>query len=351
MTSRERFVAACQCQPVDRPPVWLMRQAGRALPEYRALRARYSFLELVRTPDLAAEVTLQPVQRFGFDAAILFSDILVANEGLGQGYRFRDEGGIAMDFAIETPRDVGRLSVEGVRERLRYIPEAVHRVRQQLGSGTALLGFAGAPWTLANFALEGGSADAWERAKRLWFEDRACFCALMDKLAEAATEVLLMQIEAGADAVQVFDSLAGELPPHLYVQAALPWVRRIVSQVAERVPVIVFARGYHGEWSYLVDCGARVLGLDWQVDLPSAVSRLPASVAVQGNLDPFLLTLGPEVVREQTRNLLAAMAHRPGYIVNLGHGVPPQARLDALQALVETVRAFAAEPAPGRLVP
>ncbi|NGO39401.1 uroporphyrinogen decarboxylase [Limisphaera ngatamarikiensis] len=349
MTGRERFLAACRCRTVDRPPIWLMRQAGRALPEYRALRQRYSFLDLVRTPELAAEVTLQPVRRFGFDAAILFSDILVANEGLGQGYRFRDEGGIAMDFAVKSARDLERLEVARVRERLAYLPAAVRCVREGLGDQTALLGFAGAPWTLANFALEGGSAEVWERAKRLWFEEPALYEALLERLTRAVTEVLRMQIEAGVDAVQVFDSLAGELPAGTYAEAGLPWLQEVVRSVAGRVPVIVFARGYHGDWSRLIGPGVSVVGVDWQVELPEVAARLPAAVGVQGNLDPFLLTLGPAVVRSEAGRLLGVMGGRPGWIFNLGHGVPPAARLDSMEALVQTVREFAGTVSADRL--
>lgn len=349
MTARERFLAACHCQPVDRPPVWLMRQAGRALPEYRELRRRHTFLDLVRTPELAAEVTLQPVRRFGFDAAILFSDILVVNEGLGQGYRFREEGGIALDFAVESTRELERLDPDRVRDRLAYLPEAIRHVRQQLGDQTALLGFAGAPWTLANFALEGGSADAWVRAKRLWWEDGPFYEALLDRLTRAVIESLQMQIEAGVDAVQLFDSLAGEAGPTLYAEAALPWLGRVVEAVAGQVPVIVFARGYHGAWSRLLLPGVSVLGLDWQVELSDVAAGLPPTTAVQGNLDPFVLTLAPEVVRSEVARLMHAMCGRPGWIFNLGHGVPPGARLDAIQALVDTVRGFAATVGAGRL--
>lgn len=328
-----------------------MRQAGRALPEYRALRTRYSFLQLVRTPELAAEVTLQPIRRFGFDAAILFSDILIANEGIGQGYRFRDEGGIAMDFAIESREDLQRLHVSELRQRLHYLGALVRLLRDALGQKTALLGFAGAPWTLANFAVEGGSTETWHSAKRLWFEDPSFYHDLMDVLTDAVTEVLLLQIEAGVDAVQIFDSLAGELPPQLYARAAAPWLHRVVAAVASRVPVILFARGYYGNWSLLTAMGARVLAFDWQVDLPYVASQLPRQLAVQGNLDPFLLTVHPTIVQEQTRQLLDAMAGRPGYIFNLGHGVPPEARLDALEALVQTVQSVAPSSKPARLSP
>src|ERR1700744_5433976 len=213
LTARERFRLAARCQPVDRPPVWLMRQAGRALPEYRKLKEKYSFLELVQTPELAVEVTLQPIRRFGFDAAILFSDILVIPEAMGQSYRFRETGGIEMDFAVRTKADIQRLSVEKVVKRLRYVDKALRLLRKELGDKTALIGFAGSPWTLATFMMEGGSAEKYTRALALFREDPKTFRALATKLTEAITLYLQMQIAAGVDAVQIFDSHGGHLPP------------------------------------------------------------------------------------------------------------------------------------------
>src|ERR1041385_4170209 len=187
LLSRQRFLHACWCRPVERPPVWLMRQAGRALPEYRELKKRYSFLQLVQTPDLAAEVTLQPIRRFGFDAAILFSDILVIAEGLGQGYQFRDEGGIEMDFLLQSGADIDRLEVAAVTSRLEYVAGALRLLTTALGSETALIGFAGSPWTLANFMMEGGGVRDYTKARALFYSDRALFNRLMAKLTAAIT--------------------------------------------------------------------------------------------------------------------------------------------------------------------
>lgn len=338
MTNRQRFLAACRCHPVDRPPVWLMRQAGRVLPEYRALKEKHSFLKLVQTPELAAEVTLQPIRRFDFDAAILFSDILVVNEALGQNYRFRETGGIEMDFAVREAADVERLQVGAVRERLNYMAQALRLIRKELGERTALIGFAGSPWTLANFMMEGGSSDSFTRAKALFFENPNLFSKLLEKLTAAISELLAMQIEAGAEAVQVFDSLGDLLAPTAYAEASARWMRQIVSALEGRVPVIVFGRGAHASWDVLVATGANVLGVDWQMRLANVAKQLPANVAVQGNLDPFLLTTTPQAVVAEARLILKEMGGRPGHIFNLGHGVPPAAKLECVQALVDAVR-------------
>jgi uroporphyrinogen decarboxylase len=337
-SSRQRFLDACLCRPVDRPPVWLMRQAGRALPEYRALKEKHTFLELVQTPDLAAEVTLQPIRRFGFDAAILFSDILVVAEGLGQPYRFRDQGGIEMEFLVSSSADIDRLEVERVNERLNYVAQALRLIRAELSGRTALIGFAGSPWTLANFMIEGGGVKEYTKAKALFYSDPKAFARLMDKLTRAVAAFLHMQIDAGAEAVQIFDSLGGVLSESNFEAASATWMRQIVGSLKGRVPVIVFAKGVHGNRSELVGTGAQVLGVDWNVRLAEAAAALPPTVGVQGNLDPFLLSTTPEVVAADTQRILREMAGRLGHIFNLGHGVPPSAKLDCIGALVETVR-------------
>jgi len=340
LTNRRRFLDACHCRVVDRPPVWLMRQAGRALPEYRKLKEKHPFLKLVRTPPLAAEVTLQPVRRFDFDAAILFSDILVVAEGLGQGYQFREGGGIQMDFRLQTKTDVKRLEVSALSERLDYIPRALQLVKSQLGEKTALIGFAGSPWTLANFMLEGGSAKDFARTKALFYSDPGMFSLLMEKLTVAVTRLLQMQIAAGVDAVQIFDSLGGLLSEGAFAAASGRWIKQIVTALDGAVPVIVFAKDVHGNWDTLVDTGASVLGLDGNVRLAELRRRLPKNIAVQGNLDPFLLLTKPEVVAAETKRILTEMRGSRGHIFNLGHGVPPGARLESIAALVETVRKF-----------
>jgi uroporphyrinogen decarboxylase len=339
-TNRRRFLDACACRPVDRAPVWLMRQAGRALPEYRALKEKYTFLELVQTPDLAAEVTLQPIRRFDFDGAILFSDILVIAEGMGQKYSFRDQGGIEMEFLLNSAADVDRLEEDAVTERLQYVARALPIIKTALAGRTALLGFAGSPWTLANFMIQGGGVREYTKAKALMYSDPALFNRLMRKLTKAITAFLRLQIEAGADVVQIFDSLGGTLGDGNFWNASGRWMQEIIQGLQGRAPVIVFSKGTHGNWSELVDTGAQVLGADWNVKLAEVAGRLPANVGVQGNLDPFLLCTTPEAVAAETNRILGEMRGRAGHIFNLGHGVTPGAKLENIASLVETVRGF-----------
>jgi uroporphyrinogen decarboxylase len=341
LNHRQRFLNACRCQAVDRPPIWIMRQAGRALPEYRALKERHSFLELVRTPELAAEVTLQPVRRFDFDAAIVFSDILVVPEALGQPYHFRDTGGIAMEFALTTPADFARLHWADAVGRLDYVAQAIRATRTALAGEKALLGFSGSPWTLANFMLEGGSAREFVRALRLFREDRPAFDAFMDQLSATVAAYLRMQVEAGADAVQVFDTLGGLLGPDQFEGGSACWLRRIVRSLEGRVPVIVFSKGVHGNWDELAATGADVIGVDWSVPLSEARRRLPGRVALQGNLEPAVLEKTPEAVAAAATGILEEMQGRRGFIFNLGHGLPPTARIENVAKLVQTVREFA----------
>lgn len=338
---RRRFLNACHCQPLDRPPLWLMRQAGRALPEYRALRGKYSFLELVKTPELAAEVTLQPIRRFGFDAAILFSDILVVAEALGQPFSFRDGGGVHMQFPLRSTSDIERLETAAVAERLEYVAKAMRLAKAALGAHTALIGFAGSPWTLANFMLEGGSATHFTAAKALLQSDRPLFDRLAEKLTGAVAACLRLELEAGADAVQLFDTLGGLLPEHQFASASARWMQQIVAELGGRAPVIVFAKAVNNCWETLVETGANVLGVDWTVRLAEVRARLPRNVGVQGNLAPALLTTTPAQVSTAAHGLLEEMRGASGFIFNLGHGVPPDAKLENIEALVSTVQAFA----------
>jgi uroporphyrinogen decarboxylase len=346
LANRRRFLDACRCKAVDRPPVWLMRQAGRALPEYRKLKDKHSFLELVRTPELAAEVTLQPIRRFDFDAAILFSDILVVAEGLGQKYHLDEYNGIQMDFALRSSADIARLDTAALVERLQYVPRALRLVKTALGDRTALIGFAGSPWTLATFMMEGGSVERYTRALILFRENRKTYFALAEKLTVAIAVYLQMQIAAGVDALQIFDSHGGHLAPTEFQEASGRWMKDIISNLAPRTPhpvppVIVFSPGTHGNWDDLLATGASVLGIDWQFPLAHARRLLPGNIGLQGNLAPaFLSDATPEVVAAETSRLLEDMRGRKGYIFNLGHGVPPEAKLENIAALVKTVRNF-----------
>jgi uroporphyrinogen decarboxylase len=340
VSARERFLRACACLPNDRPPVWLMRQAGRVLPEYRALKERYSFLELVRTPDLATEVTLQPIRRFGFDAAIIFSDILVIPEALGQPYRFADTGGVHMDFTIESQADIHRLEPGRVRERLGYVADALRLVHGELKGRHALIGFSGSPWTLANFMLEGGSSKAFSRALALWRSDPGLYDALCERLTAAIIDYLAMQIDAGAEVLQIFDTLAGLIPDSEFGAASARWIRQIIQGLGNRVPIIVFSKGAHSQWRTLVDTGAQVLSVDASANLAALRADLPTNVGIQGNLDPEILTRAPEEVVRHTVTILETLRGRPGHIFNLGHGVPPTAPLQNLSTLVDTIRTF-----------
>jgi uroporphyrinogen decarboxylase len=340
MNSRERFLAAVHGEVLDRPPMWLMRQAGRYLPEYRALKEKHDFLTLAKTPELATEVTLQPIRRYGFDAAIIFSDILVIPEAMGQPYHFRDQGGIGMDYRLESAEQIEALAPQAVRERLDYVAQALRLTRAALGEERALLGFGGSPWTLAAYMVEGGSAEGFPRLLALLESDPVCFEHLMDKLTAALTEYFQMQIEAGADAIQIFDSWAALAPEGRYADVSMFWIRRIVERLPGDFPIILYAKGRAHERDALLSSGAKVLSLDWTVDLPRYRDGLKHPPALQGNLDPAILDTTPEATATAVRALLESMRGQGGYIFNLGHGIHPQAKVENVAALVETVKTF-----------
>ncbi|MCF7797946.1 MAG: uroporphyrinogen decarboxylase [Lentisphaeria bacterium] len=343
MTGRERFRAACIGEKLDRPPVWLMRQAGRYLPEYRALKEQHSFLEMVQTPELAAQVTRQPIERFGFDAAIIFSDILVIPEAMGQPYSFREQGGIEMAFAVQTEADITRLSVDGVAEKLAYVPAALSLTREKLGDKTALIGFAGSPWTLATYMIEGGSSKEYAGIKTLLYSNPALLETLLDKITLAVIQYLKTQVAAGVDAVQIFDSWGGILSHDTFWRGSGQYMARIVEALQADVPVIVYSKGSHHWLADLKRTGAAILGVDWTIPVENFYDALGGGIAVQGNLDPVLMSTEPDVVRRETMKILLAMQNRPGHIFNLGHGILPSAKLSCVETLVDTIRNFQGE--------
>ena len=318
-----------------------MRQAGRYLPEYRALKAKSSFLQMVRTPALAAEVTLQPLRRFKLDAAILFSDILVIPEALGQGYHFRDEGGIGMEFRLETRAQIDALApASAVPERLTYVADALRLLKQELAGEKALLGFGGSPWTLATYMVEGGSSDEFERIKLLFYTDRPSFNALLEKLTDSLVAYFKMQIQAGADAIQIFDSWGGIIAGHDYEDASLKWIRRIVAALPANFPVILYAKGTAPHHAKQAGSGIRVLSVDWTTQLANLADQLTTAgtpVALQGNLDPVLLNTTSAIVQAEASRLLESMRGKAGHIFNLGHGILPQAKIECVESLVQTV--------------
>ena len=337
MTSRERFLAALDCRPLERPPIWVMRQAGRYLPEYRALKEKYSFLELAQTPELALEVTMQPLRRFTLDAAILFSDILVIPEALGQGYHFRDQGGIGMDYRLETEAQIEALDPSRIEEKLDYVAQALSLIESELDGSRALLGFGGSPWTLATYMVEGGSSKNFDTIKELFYANRPVFEKLMEKLCAALIDYFKMQAAHGADAIQIFDSWGGIIAGTDYEEASLKWIRHIIGELGNTVPVILYAKGTHALLDRQAAANPKVIAVDWTIPINDAANRLPRKIAIQGNLDPVILNTTPEITRQAATQILDMMRNRPGFIFNLGHGILPTAKIENMQALVDTI--------------
>jgi uroporphyrinogen decarboxylase len=333
------FVEACWGRPTARPPIWLMRQAGRYLPEYRALRSEVSFEELCRTPDLAAEVTLQPIRRYNFDAAIIFSDILVVSDALGCPVRF-PKGGPRVDEPIRSVAAVEALRVPPASESLGFVMEALNRVRVALPSTTALIGFAGAPLTVAAYMVEGGSSRNFENLKRMIYQEPACASALLGKISELTADYLAAQVAAGADVVQVFDTWASILPPADYATHVLPHLKDLFTSLAGLgVPTIYFAKGASHLYDSIRQIGAQVVGVDWSLTLDQARILLgDPRHPVQGNLDPVTLLCDAETVRRRARAVVESVSERSGYIFNLGHGVIKETDPEVVSALVDEVR-------------
>jgi uroporphyrinogen decarboxylase len=333
----DRFLRACRREAVDATPVWFMRQAGRYMSEYRALRERHSLLEICRTPDLATEVTLQPVRRIDVDAAILFSDLLLPLEPMGLPFDFVKGEGPQLDRPISDPGDIDRLRVFEPRESLRHVLTAIEQIQEALDRRVPLIGFAGAPFTLASYAIEGGHSNNFAKTKSLMYGHPDAWHRLCEKLADVVSDYLLAQIDCGVDAVQVFDSWVGTLSADDYREFALPHTRRIFDAIAGRVPSIHFGTGTATILEELREAGGDVIGVDWRLPLDVAWDRIGDDRAVQGNLDPTLL-LGP-VARmfHQTDEILRRVDGRPGHIFNLGHGILPSTPLEHVQMLAQYV--------------
>ncbi|MBI3626025.1 MAG: uroporphyrinogen decarboxylase [Candidatus Rokubacteria bacterium] len=331
------FLRACRREAADRTPVWLMRQAGRYMPEYRAIRARFGFLELCKDSEAAAEVTLLPVERLGVDAAIIFADILLPVEPMGVGLEFAKGEGPIIHRPVRSAGDLGRLAEVDPLEATPFVFEATRKVRAALGERVPLIGFAGAPFTLASYLIEGGPSRDYLHTKRLMHDDQATWHSLMERLQKVTVGYLNGQISAGAQAVQLFDSWVGILSPNDYREFVLPWTRGTIKGVTAGVPVIHFGTGTAGLLSLMREAGGDVIGLDWRVDLGEAWKRLGYDVAVQGNLDPAVLLAKPTEIRRHVRAILERAAGRPGHIFNLGHGVLPETPVDHVVAMVEMV--------------
>jgi len=342
MTSAAPFLLACRRAPVPYTPVWLMRQAGRYMAEYRALRERFSFLELCKTPDAAAEVTLQPIERLGVDAAILFADILLVLEPLGLGLTFEKGDGPVIARPLRAAEQIERLPRVDVADALSYVFETIRVVKRQLAGRVPLIGFAGAPFTLASYAIEGGGSRNYVHTKRLLYGHPQAFHALMARLVDVTVDYLNGQIAAGVEAVQVFDSWVGNLAPDDYRASVLPHMQELFRRLDPSVPAINFSTGTAGFIELVAAAGGDVVGLDWRIALEDGWRRIGHDRAVQGNLDPGILLAPRTVIRERVRDLLARAEGRPGHIFNIGHGIVPETPPDNVRALVDAVHEMSA---------
>jgi uroporphyrinogen decarboxylase len=339
MTSR--FLRACRSEPVDVTPVWFMRQAGRYMPEYRALRERYSLLELCRTPELATEVTLQPIDALDVDAAIIFSDLLLPLEPMGLAFDFVKGEGPRFERPLQGDDDVAQLREFDPRVELGYVLEAIRLTRRALAGRVPLIGFAGAPFTLASYAIEGGPSRDFARTKALMYGSPQTWHRLCDRLATIVSAYVLAQVEAGAEAIQIFDSWVGSLSGADYREFALPHSARIFEALAPTgVPTIHFGTGTSAILGDLAEAGGDVIGADWRIPLDDAWLAIGSERAIQGNLDPTLL-LGPRYrTHRAAEDVLRRAAGRPGHIFNLGHGILPTTPVEHVRALTRFVHSF-----------
>jgi uroporphyrinogen decarboxylase len=340
MAINERFLRACRREPVDATPVWFMRQAGRYMAEYRAIREKYSLLEICRHPELAAEVTLQPVHALGVDAAILFADILLPVIPLGLGLEFAKGEGPVIGKPVRSMEDVRRLSPVHTETDLGYVMEAIRILRREL-NGIPLIGFCGAPFTVASYIIEGGSSREFLKTKTMMYSAPEVFHALLEKLSVVLSDYLVAQILAGAQAVQIFDSWVGTLNPQDYETFVLPYSQRVLEAAkAENVPVIHFGTNTTTLLPLMKRAGGTVIGLDWRIPLDDGWSLLGEDVAIQGNLDPTLLFAPLPEIKRRVYDILRRAGGRPGHIFNLGHGILQNTPVDNVKAVVEMVHEY-----------
>ena len=339
----DRFLRALLRQPVDATPVWMMRQAGRYLPEYRATRAEAgSFMNLCTTPELACEVTMQPLRRYPLDAAILFSDILTIPDAMGLGLYFAEGEGPKFKTPVRTAADIDKLGVPDPEQSLRYVVDAVRLIRKELDGKVPLIGFSGSPWTLATYMVEGGSSKEYAYIKGMMFDKPELLHRILSVLADSVTEYLNAQIKAGAQVVQIFDTWGGTLTPRDYQEFSLQYMQRIVEGLirendGRKVPVILFTKG-GGNWlSQIADSGCDAIGVDWTMDLSEARQRVQDRVALQGNMDPCILYSNPERIRQEVATVLESYGNGPGHVSNLGHGIHPKIDPDNVAAFIESV--------------
>jgi len=342
----DRFLRALMREPVDMTPVWVMRQAGRYLPEYRTARSKAGdFLSLCMNPELACEVTLQPLRRYPLDAAILFSDILTIPDAMGLGLYFEEGEGPRFHKPVRTEKDIAALAAIKPEQDLPYVIDAVRLIRRELNGSVPLIGFSGSPWTLATYMIEGGSSKDFRRAKTMLYDQPELLHQLLSVLADSVAVYLNAQIAAGAQAVQIFDTWGGALSHSAYREFSLGYMMRIVSQLqrereGRRVPVILFTKG-GGQWlEAIADSGCDALGLDWTTDIGLARERVGSRVALQGNMDPTVLYSSPEAIRAEVRRIVDCFGPYPGHVFNLGHGITPEVSPENARIFIDAVHEF-----------
>ncbi|RUL76860.1 uroporphyrinogen decarboxylase [Dyella choica] len=342
----DRLLRALRREPVDTTPVWVMRQAGRYLPEYRATRAKAgSFMALATNPELACEVTLQPLERYALDAAILFSDILTIPDAMGLGLSFAQGEGPQFAHPVRTRADVERLGVPDMESELRYVMDAVRLIRGELAGRAPLIGFSGSPWTLACYMVEGKGSRDFASAKAMCWNEPALAHKLLDTLARSVIAYLGAQVAAGAQALMIFDTWGGMLGPVAFREFSLRYLAQIVDGLkadvqARNVPLILFSKGANAHLAEMAQIGCAALGVDWTIDLADARQAVNGKVALQGNLDPAVLRASPEVIRREVRRVLDSYGNHPGHIFNLGHGITPEVDPEHVKVLVDEVHAY-----------
>ncbi len=345
----DRFLKALAREKVDVTPVWMMRQAGRYLPEYRAIRKQAGdFLSLCQNPELACEVTLQPLRRYAFDAAILFSDILTIPDAMGQGLYFAEGEGPKFRKVIRSAVDVESLPDVNIADELSYVTDAIALIRKELNGSVPLIGFSGSPWTLATYMIEGGSSKDFRLAKQFLYDHPEAMHLLLDKLARAVTDYLNAQIRAGAQVVQIFDTWGGILSSAAYREFSLDYMSKIIGGLiteneGRKVPTIVFTKN-GGQWlQAIAGSGCQAIGLDWTTDIGMARSHVGERVALQGNMDPTLLYAGPDVIRREVAAILKSFGAGPGHVFNLGHGITPEVDPEHVAVFVEAVHELSSQ--------
>jgi len=338
--TNDLFLRACFGQPTPRTPVWIMRQAGRYLPEYRAVREKADFLTLCKTPELAAEVTVQPVDIIGVDAAIIFSDILVVPLAMGMELIVEEgKGGPRFPSPIRSKSDIARLCVPDPDEKLKFVMEALRLTRRNLNNRVPLIGFSGSPWTLATYMVEGHGSKDFRCVKELVYRSPKDAHALLEKLAKVVAQYLSAQVAAGAQAVQIFDTWGGILPPDAFREFSLRYIQQVIAETnAAGAPIIVFCKDCGRSLREVSAVGSQVVGLDWTADIGDARTEVGERVALQGNLDPTILFAPPEVIRREVKSVLAKFGKGAGHIFNLGHGILPDTPVEHVKEFVKAVK-------------